>query len=395
VLRNSHGADELPAIESGAVGVNLVTVHSAKGLEWPLVFVSRCVEERWPGRPGPASRLGLPDELVPEATPPGDGHRDEERRLFYVALSRARERLILTSARRYPHSWQDERVTPFLEPLGSLDTVINSALPAGGPPQPLRPAEMLGIPPARVRASISDLVAFKECPRRYAYRAVWRVPVADSMQRWYGVLIHSVLQTAARQRLSGAEIDADALAALWHQAWGTARGPKGSHPHLRSLGEEQLRRYGASPAWRAATIVGVEQGFIIDLDAADVSGRYDRLDEGGESPVIVDYKTGPPKPEAEVKRDLQVRGYAMAMARPTGAERISVEMHWLQTADVTRVTFDRAALSTASGHIDGTARDLARAVAGRDFPAKPNRWRCSQCDFRTVCDEGRESLGKR
>ena len=390
ILRNSHSADEMASVETRGDGVSLLTAHSAKGLEWPVVILSRCVEERWPGRPGPGSRLALPDDLVPEPPPPGDGHRDEERRLFYVAVTRARDRLILTSARRYPHSWQDEKVTPFLDPLVGLEGVTPlRALPRGEAPQPARPAELLGIPPARVRASVSDLAAFKDCPRRYAYRAVYRVPVPESVQRWYGVLIHSVLQTAALQRQDGTDIDGDAVAALWHEAWRTARGPKGLQPELRTLGEEQLRRYVASEGWTDARITSVEEGFVLEVDAADVRGRFDRVDDGDATPVVIDYKTGPPRTAEELKRDLQVRGYAAAMARRHGGDSIAVELHWLQTAEVTRVDFDRALLGKAKGQIEGVAGELAVAVQLREFPAKPNAWKCKRCDFRTVCDEGK------
>jgi DNA helicase-2/ATP-dependent DNA helicase PcrA len=390
ILRNSHSADEMASVETRVDGVSLLTAHSAKGLEWPVVILSRCVEERWPGRPGPGSRLALPDDLVPEPAPAGDGHRDEERRLFYVAATRARDRLLLTSARRYAHSWQDEKITPFLDPLLELDGVAPlKALPRGEAPQPARPAELLGIPPARVRASVSDLAAFKDCPRRYAYRSVYRVPVPASVQRWYGVLIHSVLQTAAMQAMSGVTVDADGAAALWNEAWRTARGPKGAHPELHALGEEQLRRYVASPGWERARILGVEEGFVLEVDAADVSGRFDRIDDGDTGPVVIDYKTGPPRTEEELKRDLQVRGYAAAMARKHRSDEIAVELHWLQTSEVTRVEFDRALLGKAKGQIEGVAGELAVAVQLREFPAKPNAWKCKRCDFRTVCDEGR------
>jgi DNA helicase-2/ATP-dependent DNA helicase PcrA len=87
ILRSSHAADEVADVEQAETGISLLTAHAAKGLEWPVVFLGRCTEERWPGMGGFPARLTLPDELVPEPAPEGEASRDEERRLFYVAAT--------------------------------------------------------------------------------------------------------------------------------------------------------------------------------------------------------------------------------------------------------------------------------------------------------------------
>ena len=219
VLRESRAADEIPTVDTPVVGVSLLTAHSAKGLEWPIVFISRCAEHRWPGYPGPSGDFSLPDDLILETPPPDDSHRHEERRLFYVASTRAKDRLIFTSARRYPHSWQDEKMTSFLDPAGALHDAMTREIARSGFAQPKRPAELLGIPAPKIRASVSDLAAFKECPRRYAYRAIYHLPSSESTQKWYGVLMHQVLQTAAARRMAGEVITETMIAEMWRQAW--------------------------------------------------------------------------------------------------------------------------------------------------------------------------------
>ena len=80
--------------------VPVLTVHKAKGLEFPVVFLVGCVEQKFPLR-ARRDPLELPADLLPEAMPGGDPHLHEERRLFYVAMTRAKEELILTSAADY------------------------------------------------------------------------------------------------------------------------------------------------------------------------------------------------------------------------------------------------------------------------------------------------------
>src|SRR5436309_10528092 len=77
--------------------VSVLTVHKAKGLEFPVVFLVSCVEQKFPVR-RKADPLELPAELAREGLAAGDPHMQEERRLFYVAMTRARDELVMTSA---------------------------------------------------------------------------------------------------------------------------------------------------------------------------------------------------------------------------------------------------------------------------------------------------------
>jgi len=220
------------------------------------------------------------------------------------------------------------------------------------------------------------------------------MPVRDSLQSWYGTLMHTVLQNAAMRRLTGEAIDEDAVAAIWNDAWAASRGPKGSNPELRELGEQQLRRYIASAAWRDASVSAVEENFSLALDHGDVHGRWDRLDTAaGGAVTVVDYKTGPPRDEERLRRDIQVRAYAVAVSRRERSDDVAVELHHLQTAEVTRVAFTREQLDTSYRFLSVTARDMAAAWRDGDFPPHPSAWNCTRCEYRTVCDEGRGAEG--
>jgi len=397
VLRDSGAADEMAPIEPIEDGVLLMTCHAAKGLEWPVVFVPRCVESRWPGRGGFGARLTLPNELVPEEAPPGDGSVDEERRLFYVAATRAQDRLVFTRAGRYPRSFSDERLTPFIAAVRGVEAQP-VARPVEYAPAPLqrrrRPDGMAS--PSRLVCSVVDLRDFKMCPRRFEYRRRYHMPVRESVHRWYGILMHSVLQRAGTMRQSGREVGGDELAALWLSAWEATPGPKGAHRELREYGEEQLRRYAETGAWISANISGVEQSFNLALDtSAEIAGRFDRVDAPYEGPpTVVDYKTGPPRDEQALRSDLQVRAYAVALARRAEVEEVAVELHHLQTGESTRMVFGARDLQKFTNHLSVSTAELARAWRDGEFPPRPSAWQCRRCDYRTVCDEGREAAAR-
>ena len=393
VLRDSHEAGELATIDPIEDGVVLLTAHGSKGLEWPVVFISRCTERRWQGRAKSSFELQLPDDLVPEPPPAGDVAVDEERRLFYVASTRARDRLVYTWARSYPQPSSEEACTPFLPTATSLrDAVMSKDVQADTSisvraPRPAGTATL-----QRLSIAVSDLGIFRSCPRRYDYQRRWHLPVRTDARAWYGTMIHEVLRTAATQRMAGVAVTGDSVAAMWHAAWEQSRGPKGRHADLREHGEAQLRGYIESPGWTDTAIDHVEEPIMISLDHADVAGRFDRVDRRADGiPTVVDYKTGRPKDEAALRADLQLRAYAVGLAQREQTDDVAIEFHYLQGA-VTRVAADKSFLRRAHGHLSATARELAAAAATGSFPPKPSRWQCQRCDFRTVCDEGRAAL---
>src|SRR5262249_44542506 len=93
-------AGDDPAVaeaEGDVPAVHVLTVHKAKGLEWPGVFMGNCLQNEFPSRRR-ADPIEIPAELIRDASPSGDFHLQEERRLFYVGMTRAREELYLTGA---------------------------------------------------------------------------------------------------------------------------------------------------------------------------------------------------------------------------------------------------------------------------------------------------------
>jgi len=391
VLRNSRDADELAPVANTGSGVVLMTAHSAKGLEWPVVVVPRCVVGRWPDNANTIRRLALPVEIVPESTP-GGNDIDEERRLFYVAITRARDKLILSSAAHYARSYSDERRSPFLEAAVTRtdDVELRAAPPSIAPPR--RRGSPRGEPTERPRFAVMDVVAYAACPRKFDYRKRFQLPVRQTQQAWYGNLIHTVLQSVAMRRKAGAVIDTRAIQEIWHEAWETSAGEKGRWQSLRELGAEQLSRYVESPAWLDTEITDVEASFTLPLTAADVSGRFDRIDQRPDGvTTIVDYKTGPPKSAEQASRDLQVRAYGVAASQRDQTDHVAVELHYLQTAEVVRVDMKLKELDRAHRHLSASTNDMANAWTTGVFPPKPSAWLCRRCEYRTVCDEGQQA----
>src|SRR5687767_1617233 len=138
-------AGEDPAVAEADVetpAVRVLTVHKAKGLEFPVVFIVNTVQGKFPVQKRGDS-LELPAELIRDLLPSGDFHKQEERRLFYVAMTRAPRDLFVTSARDYGGA-RDRKVSQFV--LEALDLPKDSARPVKG--KAVEELERFAPPPA-------------------------------------------------------------------------------------------------------------------------------------------------------------------------------------------------------------------------------------------------------
>ncbi|MCU0477385.1 MAG: ATP-dependent helicase [Chloroflexi bacterium] len=280
-------------LDPDANAVAVVTVHKAKGLEWPVVFLVGLVDGRFPAR-GRREQLAVPDALLRGVFPTGDAHVQEERRLFYVGMTRARDELVLTHALDYGGK-RTRRASPFV--LEALD------LPAGATP-PTRatsPAERLAAfeaPPVEAPVArpadgeaagglVEPLVLsfylvddYLTCPLKYKYVHVMRVPIAPHHAIVYGSALHQAVQEFHRRHGRGEVMTEEALIAAFEAAWRNEGFVSREHEEARlDAGRRALRRFREEQLLPGAVIPAyVEREFTFTLDGDRVRGRMDRVD---------------------------------------------------------------------------------------------------------------------
>jgi len=210
--------------------VNLLTVHSSKGLEFPVVFMVNLVSGRFPTRRR-SRTIELPAELAKDILSEGDHHLQEERRLFYVGCTRASEKLFLCWGKDYGGK-RDRKPSGFIEELriGAQPPATSSQqeqenqlmflsrenelkienLSAG------RLMEIEGFHPDYI--SHSQVECFNQCPLKYKYRYVLGIPTPDHHTLSFGQTIHRTLRDFHRGDLFG-EKDLDYLLQLYQEHW--------------------------------------------------------------------------------------------------------------------------------------------------------------------------------
>ncbi|HEV2452380.1 MAG TPA: ATP-dependent DNA helicase, partial [Streptosporangiaceae bacterium] len=365
--------------------VRILTAHRSKGLEWDLVVVAGVQEGSWPDLRLRGSLLAVGDLTEPDPGAPDDGSRAaaitagllaEERRLFYVACTRARKRLIVTASGEE----SDERPSRFLAELAGGDVEIERAggqehrwlsLPAlvadlrrtatdPARPFPLRQAaaaELARLAEAGVRGahpdqwyaltalsspgpvagesetlrlSPSQVESFTRCGLRWLIESA-AGGASPSVLTHLGMVIHAAAVLAAAGA-TDAEISGR-VDEIWHHldfgsAWyGTKQ---------RAVAGRMIRKFLDWQAGNPRELVEVEQELRIRVGRVQISGRVDRLERDDEGrAVVVDLKTGASAAaEQELDRSPQLGVYQLAvlmgaferfgLTQPGGAELVQV-----------------------------------------------------------------------
>jgi DNA helicase-2/ATP-dependent DNA helicase PcrA len=373
--------------------VHVLTVHKAKGLEFPVVFLVGCAEGKFPvqrkGEP-----LELPPELVQERLSGGDPHLQEERRLFYVAMTRAKDELLLTSASDYGTA-RPRKVSRFA--VEALDLPSPAPAPRKSralealarhqpPPEPSAAAEPRRDGGELLRLSFRQIDDYRTCPLKYKYIHVLRVPLLTHHRVVYGNAIHQAVQQHFRARLEGRSFSEDELVAAFRRAWISEGFLSREHEERRlAAGEETLRRFHRGEAAQPLQPTGVEQEFSFYIEATRLLGRYDLVVARDGRITILDFKTGlvddSKKADERARESLQLDIYALAHLRTTGRLPDRVELRFLESglAGGKRPSLEEAQRTEA------TIREVSAAIRERRFAAQPSYMACGQCPFRDIC----------
>jgi superfamily I DNA/RNA helicase/RecB family exonuclease len=457
-LLEELAAQEIPAAPFEERGgtletVRLLTAHRSKGLEWDLVVVADVQDGVWPDlrRRGSLLDADSLDVDGPRQPPTSAALLVEERRLFYVALTRARRRLVITAvsgvddlADRPSRFLAETQLSVPERASGHTDVLSATSLvarlrravqdPAAGAPAraeaarllaeladatddhgiPLLPAadpvhwwgtaaESAGPQPVRpadtpVGLSGSAVASFTTCPRAWFLDREAKARETTTSSQGFGSVVHALAEAVALETLP-AELDAlvERLDTVWPSLPFDAPWQRVKE---RQAAIDVLDRFLRWQQQNPRRFAGAEQAFEVPLgDDIVLRGRADRLelDDAGRL-VVVDLKTGKyPPPDAALDHEPQLGVYQLAVreggfgessAAPGGAELLQLRK---QVKNLPKRQ-PQPALEPGDPWADELVHGVAAAIRAEAFPARPND-RCDRCSFRTSCparDTGRQ-----
>ncbi|HLX79815.1 MAG TPA: ATP-dependent DNA helicase [Burkholderiales bacterium] len=389
--------------------VQLMTVHAAKGLEFRRVFVI-CVAST---TKFPASYKESLVEFPPQLRSRGDAldadpktrHEQEERRLFYVAMTRAMDELYLCGKAGRdkgqpapPTKYMRELVYAAAPLRGAVLCRLLPAPPiaqlhAAAAASPLTVSHWTQLPP-RDDARLLDLSAsamdtYQSCPLQYKLRYDWRLPEEATAALQYGNAMHLALKAYFDGVRARRPPDAETVVACFRDEFAKASIPEPLQRQMYECnGREQLLAFLQSELARpAGEIVETEKRFSVEIGGARVRGRFDRVDALDDRTVaVVDYKTGRAKTQEDADDSLQLSIYALA-ARQLG--HTPSALVFVNLSNNTALESQRSEKQLQEA--EALVQEIAAKIAAGEFEPKPSG-ACWRCSYHSICPAKEEPL---
>ncbi len=391
--------------------VQLMTVHGAKGLEFPHVFVLRLSKGEFPsGVRKPV--FEFPVALMKDK-PAGDVHMQEERRLFYVALTRAQRTLTLSTVvgkRKRPSEFFDDvlgnakiqkhditQSTPKVFMSGAQESVGPAPADASQPSlfgaaSPVAKvysrialwAKAYHPPkPEPLQLSASAIGSYLDCPMKYQFAATWNLRGGPAAQMTFGSVMHNSIKEFVAEMKKRRKVTPDEISSIYDRLWSSAGFLDDyQEEEYKKEGRESLTAFCHTYSAQPPEVLWQEKHFELPMEpGVTITGRIDQVNRISRSEVeVVDYKTGNPKSQKHADESLQLSLYAIAAREVFELNPTRLVLYNVTTNQAIVTQRDAKSLAKARELVAITA-DSIRAA---QFPAKPG-WICAYCDFRQLC----------
>lgn len=378
--------------------VKVFTVHAAKGLEFDTVFLVDLVAQRFPSQ-NRKDPIEFPEDLLgPSSEEEAVSHLAEERRLFYVGMTRAKHQLFLTHSDYYDgrKRWKRSIFLEELEPSETVDvTEEGASLLAPSHARTLLATDSPAEPPlsftyARLQGllttSYSKLQTFQICPLKYKFRYVYQLPEPASHAASFGSSLHNTLNAFYRAFPAKGHPTLEALQRAYASNWISAGYLSRAHHEARKAqGWTLLQTFFDSHegAWTRPAYLEKAFKFPVGTDLI-ISGRIDRIDALPDgSYEVIDYKTGELKDDLKLDKDLQLSIYALACEKTLKLPVSKLSLYFL--IDNKKVSTTRTPEQLAS--TEAELLELSQALRASAFEATPSPYACGFCDYRLLCEK--------
>jgi len=384
----------------GRDAVNILTVHSAKGLEFPVVFMVNLATGRFPTTEK-KEQIPIPDALIRDILPSGDPHIQEERRLFYVGMTRARDLLYFSVSDYYGEGKRAKKPSQFISEALTNSIHIEAVAAESTKEHQMslldwaKPMNKDAIQlsentkPVISYLSYSQIETFITCPLQYKYRYILKIPVPQAAALSFGQAIHTSLEKLYESLKDGTPMNKTELLGQFRKDWSASYRNKKYEYKMIERGAFLLSEYYEKVFVTTTQVLSLEAPFKIRIHPElSIGGKIDRIDKTASGIEIIDYKTGSAPKKRDPAKDLQLSVYALAAtenaAFTKNIEEVTVSLLFLDG-------LEKVSANRTQENLDHTKQEIhsiANTIAASDFAPTPGKF-CDFCEFRLLCDAWR------
>ena len=408
--------------------VNILTIHSSKGLEFPVVFVVNLVTQRFPSRDR-KEQIPVPQDIIREELPQGDENLQEERRLFYVAMTRAKDKLVLTASQFYGEGRRARKLSPFVfEALGQkyVDSIIQkhslqqnsqqlslldmvneniknepsqlSDNTQFSQPNPLRDTNLTDDGTGGQETfknpinyiSYSQIQTFDVCPLHYKLRYILNFPSPASSALSFGTSVHNSLRDCFIRLLQSQPLTPSLITNILNKNWINAGYTSKNHEQKAIKHADNVLKHVMNKNLEEKPhTLAVEMPFQFWLNKIKVGGRIDRIDQLTNGQIeIIDYKTGTNIPDGKkLLSDMQLTFYALAASEIKDKilnkkpGEIKLSLYYVEADKKFTTTRSAEQLKEAKNFILDKVTEMRQS----DFSCKGGNL-CKVCEYKILCN---------
>ncbi len=377
--------------------VQVLTVHKAKGLEFKVVFLVSLVQDKFPVRKKGSSPLPLPEELMKDIVDEETYFKEEERRLFYVAMTRAKDALYLTASQKYEGK-SERKLSIFLQEIGvkipeklaEKEDVVEK-LKFFEIKTPIADTKIEKKSKV-IKLSNYQIDDYLTCPFKYKLIHILRMPIKSEPAVMYGQAMHKVVAEFFKSKMEGRELNLEDLKFIFKSMWRPEGFISKEHEQRRfEAGIKNIENFYNKEKDNKITTEFIEKNFEFKLsEKLIITGRWDRIDKTEIGAIIIDYKTsdieGKNIEKLNEKIDSpnisrQLKLYALAYKEVFKILPAEVGIYFIENCILVTKKIKEKTIDDYKEKIFEVVENIEK----ENFSATPGSFVCSYCLFFNIC----------
>ena len=363
--------------------VKISTVHQSKGLEFPVVFVCSVIKNRFPGRKKKDKNLiPIPEELLlkfknrevtflAEDTLMPDEFEMEERRLFYVAMTRAQDVLVVSTANKIKVN--KVGFSPYIKEIEKIEDVMNSCKYM----EECKNRDLSEEKP--ISLSYSSIDSYNRCPFIYKMVYEYGFQYPPSYMQNYGIIVHNCLQKIHNGLKNNEKIDGVRIKSIVNTCWIKLHNKKKKDNIQKSIIERNLLEYTREIQEYSNKIISAEEPFSIVKKNMEINGRTDLILENRNGEIeLLDFKAREQEGIEKTSVGFQLKMYEYALKDKYKFDKLCAYTF----KDKQKTFFDSKPEDIKE--LDEKLEDLCDKITKKDFIPKESHF-CAQCVFKFCC----------